>query len=532
MKCAACRERLTDLVDDRLLDAERAGLAAHLEACAACRSEADAQRALRASLRAIGPAKAPFGALDAARSALREEMSAHPQPVAAVAAPPSLLARLGPFRIAATLVAGVLTGLILYRDVIDPRRRAETTTVAAARDDDSRRAVEHMDEADRENRIETADGKKPAEAANPSPTKAPTNLVIGSEAKTETTDWTATSDGEKPGDAAKKADQDAPGAAAKRVVPPEGEKLEDQKIEKKAAAREGLERLKAEIVEELARQGEPQSRNRSADAQAPAPKAVDLERAAAAAAGWLDANAANVLDKSEGGEGLASGESFRAVLEDSSAGHGAASAPGARRDATAAPANDSGEPSKKTAPVQNGSPTSAVPVSYAYLLPSGADATRLTRDLGALGLKIESTDVPIAGKSDAKSRSITVEVDAARRDEILAKVATSAGAPPHLLATLGRPRTEAKPNGDLGLEPRPNEKADAAKQKLDAAEARGSSKDESRRKVGAAAGGASTAPETRPAAGATPRAGRRGATEPSGSQPSDGRKIRLHFIVP
>jgi anti-sigma factor (TIGR02949 family) len=55
------RERVTGFVDGELDAEAAAGVAAHLDACAACRAQADEERSLRARLRALPAPEAPVG---------------------------------------------------------------------------------------------------------------------------------------------------------------------------------------------------------------------------------------------------------------------------------------------------------------------------------------------------------------------------------------------------------------------------------------------------------------------------------------
>lgn len=64
-------ERVTGFVDGELLPEQAAELSAHLETCAACRAQADAERALRARLRTLPVPELPSGLESHLREVLR-----------------------------------------------------------------------------------------------------------------------------------------------------------------------------------------------------------------------------------------------------------------------------------------------------------------------------------------------------------------------------------------------------------------------------------------------------------------------------
>ncbi|MCI0342982.1 MAG: zf-HC2 domain-containing protein, partial [Planctomycetales bacterium] len=114
MSCAEVREKIQDLLDERLAGAERESLANHLAGCAACSAEREALRATRDLLRAHGAVKAPAALAPAVAAAIRADLAARARPRILK------LGRPGPILTTFAVAASVLVLALLVRDVPPP----------------------------------------------------------------------------------------------------------------------------------------------------------------------------------------------------------------------------------------------------------------------------------------------------------------------------------------------------------------------------------------------------------------------------
>ena len=172
MNCRECQEKLSLYLDGQLTDEERRRLEEALERCPDCARDLASLKDMVTTLHEVEPVAVPDDLLGQLQKSLRREIAASSYPGAGHQ--PSLLGRLGRWRVAASFLAVMFAAWVVYQDqVVRPGERRTGVQLEDAVVGDGDEEAEYVTLEDFDHQRDAVEVGSPEPSASMSPAPPP-----------------------------------------------------------------------------------------------------------------------------------------------------------------------------------------------------------------------------------------------------------------------------------------------------------------------------------------------------------------------